>query len=92
MKLYMFVETLGSYVKEQCIFKREKGIQAISSVLLHLPQDYLNESELQFITTFYCNRLKGDYHVMSVVLDGIQALVSIYLQNSFILCIIFLFH
>jgi len=64
---------------------------ALSSVLLQLPQDYLNESELYFITTFYCDRLKDHYSIIPSVLNGIQAIVSICLRSLFI-SYIFYFH
>lgn len=79
MKLCTFVEILGSYMTDQNVLTREKGVTALSSVLLHLPQDYLTESELYFITTFYCDRMKDHYSVIPSVLNGIQSIVSIYL-------------
>lgn len=75
MKLCTFVEILGSYMTDQNVLTREKGVTALSSVLSHLPQDYLTESELYFITTFYCDRMKDHYSIIPSVLNGIQAIV-----------------
>lgn len=76
MKLYTFVETLGSYTTDQNILIRERGIVVLSSVLSQLPQNYLNESELHFIAMFYCDRLKDHDKVLPSVLNGILAIVS----------------
>ncbi|XP_024882237.1 MMS19 nucleotide excision repair protein homolog [Temnothorax curvispinosus] len=76
VKLCTFVETLGSYMTDQNVLTREKGVMALSSVLSQLPQDYLTESELRFITTFYCDRMKDHYSIIPSVLNGIQAIVN----------------
>lgn len=81
MKLSTFVETLGFYVTDQNVLTREKGVTALSSVLSQLPQDYLTESELYFITMFYCDRIKDHYNIIPSVLNGILALVSIYFRG-----------
>lgn len=80
MKLSTFVETLGLYMTDQNVLTREKGVTALSSVLSQLPQDYLTESELYFITMFYCDRTKDHYNIIPSVLNGILALVSIYFR------------
>ncbi|KYN36651.1 MMS19 nucleotide excision repair protein like protein [Trachymyrmex septentrionalis] len=76
IKLYTFVEILGSYMTDQNVLTREKGVTTLSSVLSQLPQDYLTESELYFITTFYCDRMKDHYSIIPSVLSGIQAIVN----------------
>lgn len=70
---------------DQNVLTREKGVTALSSVLLQLPQDYLTESELYFITTFYCNRMKDHYSIIPSVLNGIQATVSMSKMHSYLL-------
>lgn len=80
MKLGTFVETLGSYMTDQNVLTREKGVTILSSVLTQISQDYLTESELYFITIFYCDRIKDHYNIIPSVLNGILALVSIYLK------------
>ncbi|XP_026674112.1 MMS19 nucleotide excision repair protein homolog isoform X2 [Ceratina calcarata] len=76
VKLYDIVETLGPLITDTDIEVREKGICAISTILSHLPNDYLNENELSFIVSFYCNRLKGHYSIIPKVLTGILATVQ----------------
>lgn len=78
MKLCTFIETLGFYMTDQNVLKRERGVTILSSILSQLPQDYLTESELYFITIFYCDRIKDHYNIIPSVLNGILALVSIY--------------
>lgn len=85
MKLFTFVEKLGSYMTDQNALTREKAVMALSSVLSQLPQDYLTEPELHFIVTFYCDRMKEHYSVIPSVLNGIQAIVSICLQKFYLL-------
>lgn len=80
MKLCTFVETLSCYMTNQNIIIRENGVIALSHVLSQLSQDYLTESELYFITIFYCDRLKDHYSIIPSVLSGILAIVSIYLK------------
>lgn len=76
MKLGTFVETLGSYMTDQNVLTREKGVTILSSVLTQISQDYLTESELYFITIFYCDRIKDHYNIIPSVLNGILALVN----------------
>lgn len=75
------METLGSYMTNRNIVIRENGVVALSYVLSQLSQDYLTESELYFITIFYCDRIKDHYDIIPSVLNGILAIVSIYLKN-----------
>ncbi|XP_018400128.1 PREDICTED: MMS19 nucleotide excision repair protein homolog [Cyphomyrmex costatus] len=76
IKLYTFVELLGSYLTDHNVLTRERGVTALSSVLSQLPQDYLTESELCFITTFYCDRMKDHYSIIPSMLNGIQAIIN----------------
>lgn len=70
---------------DQNVVTRETGVTALSFVLSQLSQDYLTESELYFITIFYCDRIKDHYSIIPSVLNGILALVSIYLKDHFFL-------
>lgn len=91
MKLCTFVETLGLYMTDQNVLTREKGVTALSFVLSQLSQDYLTESELHFITIFYCDRIKDHYSIIPSVLNGILALVSIYFKDHLFLYLLNLF-
>ncbi|KZC14978.1 MMS19 nucleotide excision repair protein like protein, partial [Dufourea novaeangliae] len=76
VKLHTVVEELGPFVTDKSVSIREKGIDALSSILSHLPKDYLNEAELHFITSFYCDRLKDHHSIVPAVLRGILATVQ----------------
>ncbi|KAF7410203.1 hypothetical protein HZH68_004584 [Vespula germanica] len=76
LKLSTFVEELGSLVTNKDVSVREGGVTALSSVLSQLPNDFLNESELHFITMFFCDRLKDHHSIIPVVLRGILAIVQ----------------
>ncbi|XP_054016831.1 MMS19 nucleotide excision repair protein homolog [Hylaeus anthracinus] len=76
VKLSTVVEELGPFVTDKDARTREKGIDALSSILSQLPKDYLNEAELHFIITFYCDRLKDHHSIIPAVLRGILAIVQ----------------
>ncbi|KAK1125132.1 hypothetical protein K0M31_006471 [Melipona bicolor] len=75
-KLYAVVEELKPFVTEKDVTMREKGISALSTILSHLSKDFLNEAELRFITSFYCDRLKDHCSIIPAVLRGILAIVQ----------------
>nr|XP_033340790.1 MMS19 nucleotide excision repair protein homolog [Megalopta genalis] len=75
-KLYAVVKELGPFVTDKNLITREKGIDALSSILSHLPKEYLNENELCFVTAFYCDRLKDHHSIIPSVLRGILSLVE----------------
>ncbi|CAK9794946.1 MMS19 nucleotide excision repair protein [Anthophora plagiata] len=75
-KLCTVVEELGPFVTEKDVNIREKGISALSSILSHLPKDFLNEAELHFLTSFYCDRLKDHHSIIPIVLKGILTIVQ----------------
>ncbi|OAD54066.1 MMS19 nucleotide excision repair protein like protein, partial [Eufriesea mexicana] len=75
-KLYAVVEELGTFLTEKDVKLREKGICALSTILFHLPKDFLNENELDFMTSFYCDRLKEHHNIIPAVLKGILSIVQ----------------
>lgn len=87
------MEELGPFVTEKDVKIREKGICALSIILFYLPKDFLNEAELGFITSFYCDRLKDHHNIIPVVLKGILSIVSFvfikiifnYINNNYII-------
>lgn len=68
------VEKLGPTLTSPDVEKRAKGMNLLSSVLNDLPTDTLNATQLNFISTFYCDRLKDHHSVVPFTLPGIQAL------------------
>ena len=75
-KLHAVVEELGPFLIEKDVSLREKGINALSTILSHLPNDFLNETELCFLTKFYCDRLKDHHTIIPTVLKGILTIVQ----------------
>lgn len=80
-KLDAVVEELGPFLIEKDVSLREKGINALSTILSHLPNDFLNEAELHFLTKFYCDRLKDHHTIIPTVLRGILTIVSYTFYN-----------
>lgn len=76
IKLLAFVEELGPFLTDKNPTARAQGTLALSATLRQLPKDFLNETELNFITTFYCDRMKDNFEVIPFVLQGILAIVS----------------
>lgn len=54
---------------------RIKATLLLSSVLCELAVDFLSAVQLNFIATFYCDRLKDHHSVVPNTLTGIQALI-----------------
>lgn len=75
-KLYEIIEELRPFVTEKDVTIRNNGISALSTILFHLPKDFLNEDELCFITSFYCDRLKDHHRIIPAVVKGILTIVS----------------
>nr|XP_012153539.1 PREDICTED: MMS19 nucleotide excision repair protein homolog isoform X2 [Megachile rotundata] len=75
-QLYAIVEELGPFLTEKDVSIRDKGINILSTVLSYLPNNFLNEAELHFITSFYCDRLKDHHSIIPAVLKGILAIVQ----------------
>lgn len=66
-----FVEELGPALTSQTVEIRAKGTRMLSDTLNSLPVDFLNETQLNFITSFYCDRLKDHHSVIPAVILGI---------------------
>lgn len=51
-------------------------MRLLSESLTNLPSDFLNTVQLNFISTFYCDRLKDHHSVVPNTLTGILALIK----------------
>lgn len=71
-----FVETLGPHLTTTDVEIRAKTMHLLSSTLANLDSDFLNAVQLNFITTFYCDRLKDHHSVIPNTLTGIEALIK----------------
>lgn len=74
MDITDFVEQLGSALTSTTTDDRVKATKLLSETLRILPGDFLNETQLNFIGTFYCDRLKDHHSVVPHTLTGIVAI------------------
>lgn len=71
-----FIEALGPHLTTTDVDIRAKTMQLLSSTLANLNVEFLNIVQLNFITTFYCDRLKDHHSVIPNTLTGIEALTK----------------
>lgn len=71
-----FVEALGPHLTTTDVDIRAKTMNLLSSTLANLESDFLTAVQLNFITTFYCDRLKDHHSVIPNTLTGIEALIG----------------
>lgn len=76
MDLTEFVEALGPFLTSNDVDIRAKAMRLLSATLTNLSTDFLNSIQLNFITTFYCDRLKDHHSVVPSTLSGIEALIK----------------
>lgn len=48
----------------------------MTETLLHLPESFLNEVQLNFIITFFCDRFKDHHSVIPALLTGIVSILQ----------------
>ncbi|XP_053691619.1 MMS19 nucleotide excision repair protein [Sabethes cyaneus] len=70
-----FVQELGPALTHKDSQIRMKGTMLLSSVLEKLPTNLLNAKQLDFIVTFYCDRMKDHHSLIPAILKGISAIV-----------------
>ncbi|XP_037729640.1 MMS19 nucleotide excision repair protein homolog [Drosophila subpulchrella] len=68
-------EELGFALSSSDTEERVAGTNLLSAVLVALPQDLLDERQLEFLSTFYMDRLRDHHNVMPAIIDGIDAMV-----------------
>lgn len=76
LKFVHLVEKLGEVLTDKDPHIRFLGTNVLAEVLLHLPNDFLIESELIFILAFFVDRLADHYNVTPAVLKGIMSIVQ----------------
>lgn len=76
LDLSEFVEELGPALTHEEPAMRMKATTLLSSVLEKLPTDFLTEQQLDFLATFYCDRMKDHHTIIPAILDGILALAN----------------
>ncbi|KAH8416967.1 hypothetical protein KR222_000581 [Zaprionus bogoriensis] len=68
-------EQLGFALTSPDTEQRVAGTSLLSAVLGALPADLLNAKQLEFLATFYIDRLRDHHNVMPAIIDGLCALV-----------------
>lgn len=71
-----FVEALGSFLTSTDVDIRGKTMRLLSLTLSNMPTDFLNPIALNFISTFYCDRLKDHHSIVPSTLSGVEALIK----------------
>lgn len=70
------VEELGPALTNKDVDIRLKGTKFLSDLLLSLPNDLLDETQLTFIVNFYCDRMKDHHSIAPQVVIGVLAIVK----------------
>lgn len=76
LDLTEFVETLGPFLTSTDVDVRSKTMHLLSQTLNNLSCDFLTPVQLNFISTFYCDRLKDHHSVVPNTLTGIEVLIK----------------
>ncbi|KAK7867176.1 hypothetical protein R5R35_008373 [Gryllus longicercus] len=76
LKLVTLVERLGGVLTDTNPDIRRRGTEVLAEVLQSLPKDFLNETELNYISAFFVDRLIDHYLVQPAALKGIFAVVQ----------------
>lgn len=70
------VEELGPALTHKEVDIRLKGTKFLSDLLRSLPHDLLNETQISFIVTFYCDRMKDHHSIAPQVISGLLTIVK----------------
>lgn len=70
------VEELGPALTSTETDVRLKGTKFLSDILKGLPVDLLTATQLNFITTFYCDRMKDHHSIAPQVIAGVLAIIK----------------
>lgn len=70
------VDELGPALTNKDVEIRLKGTKFLSDLLQNLPSDLLDEEQLKFIVTFFCDRMKDHHSVAPQVVVGLLSIVK----------------
>lgn len=76
LDIVQLVENMGGVLTNKEAEHRDKGMRFFTKILKELPQDYLTEAMINFISKFYIDRLKDNHRVIPAVLEGYLAIVN----------------
>jgi DNA repair/transcription protein MET18/MMS19 len=67
---------LGPALTHKDVDIRLKGTKFLSDLLKSLPHDLLDENQLKYIVTFYCDRMKDHHSIGPHVITGLLSIVK----------------
>ncbi|CAG9787614.1 unnamed protein product [Diatraea saccharalis] len=70
------VENMAGVLTNEEVENREQGMKFFTKILKELPPDYLNETQVKFISRFYIDRLKDNHRIIPSVLEGYLAIID----------------
>lgn len=76
LELTKLVENMAAVLTNKEVENREKGMRFYTKILKELPQSFLKDIEVRFISKFYTDRLKDHHSVIPAVLSGYLALLD----------------
>lgn len=76
LQIINIVETLGPFLTSKDVEERIRGVKAFNDILTSLPVDFLKETQVTYIATFYADRLNDNHKVVPTVLDGILSIAK----------------
>ncbi|XP_074095727.1 MMS19 nucleotide excision repair protein [Cotesia typhae] len=90
IKLFQIIEHLGVFLTNTDVHTRENGIKTLSLILDNIDKNYLNEQEVELLSTFYCERFKDHHSIIPVVVQGILSIIQ--MKNLPKTCLPKIFH
>ncbi|CAD0201665.1 unnamed protein product [Chrysodeixis includens] len=70
------VENMAGVLTNKDPENRAKGMSFYTKILKGLPNDYLNDLQVKFISKFYIDRLKDNHRVIPPVIEGYSVLID----------------
>lgn len=70
------MEELGPALTHKDVDIRLKATKFLSDLLRSLPNDLLDEVQIGFIATFYCDRMKDHHSIAPQVINGLLAIIK----------------
>lgn len=70
------VENMAGVLTNKEPDHRAKGMSFYTKILKGLPNDYLNDLQVKFISKFYIDRLKDNHRVVPPVIEGYSVLID----------------
>lgn len=69
---------MGPALTHKDVDIRLKGTKFLSDLIIGLPSDLLDDKQLTFITSFYCDRMKDHHSIAPCVVSGLVAIVKMH--------------